>query len=277
MSNRFWSLPLGIQLATATLGATIPRYVLAFLRADGVEFVGALRYVEGALLVLSALATAITVTAGAAYVAHVAASAQRPLWQRGVLFGFWLPSLAFEVAILAPALLATMRQQPLACASGAFASSAAASPLCVLPAPLDAGWSGIGIAACAYSAMLCVVAASLMSAGNVPAVAASETASAALSAPSATSAAEGARERPEQPQPAQPATAPSAEGAHAQPQSDAEPTPSAPPTEPVRLSCPHCARSFETLNALNAHAWRCPSLRAAQPATVSANDNGHAE
>ena len=249
--NRFWSLPLGIQLATATLGATIPRYVLAFLRADGVEFVGAMRYIEGALLVLSALATAITVTAGAAYVAHVAASARRPLWQRGVLFGFWLPSLAFEVAILSPALLATMRQQPLACTSNAFASSAAALPLCVLPAPLDAGWSGIGIAACAYSAMLCVVAASLMSESVSPAVAPS----ALPSEPSETP----------PPLPFAPVAAAIALS---------EPS-AAPPTATAWL-CDACGRSFGSRNALIAHAWRCPSLRAAQPATVSANDNGHA-
>ena len=226
--NRFWSLPLGIQLATATLGATIPRYVLAFLRADGVAFDGWTRYIEGGLLVLSALATAITVTAGAAYVAHVAASARRPLWQRGVLFGFWLPSLAFEVAILSPALLATMRQQPLACTSNAFASSAAAMPLCVLPAPLDAGWSGIGIAACAYSAMLCVVAASLMSDGDKP----SEAQSDEPSEPS----------EPLAPLPFAPVTA-----------AVALSEPSAAPSTASVWLCEACGRSFGSRNALTAH------------------------
>ena len=232
MTSRFSALPLGIQLATAALAASIPRYILAFLKADGVQFAGGWQAIEATLLVLSALATAITVTAGAAYVAHVAASAQRPFWQRATLFAFWLPSLGFEIAILAPALLSTMRGQPLACSASLLASSAASAPLCVLPAPLDATWSGIGIAACAYSAMLCVVAASLM-----------------------------------------PHTAPQSVApiAHEAPQSEP-----APPlaVAPIALACEHCEQAFGSINALNAHQWRCKARHSTQPATVSANGNG---
>ena len=232
--HRFQTLPLGIQLATAALAASIPRYVLAFLKADGIQFVDGWKAVEALLLVLSALATAITVTAGAAYVAHVAASAQRPLWQRAVLFAFWLPSLGFEVAILAPALLSTMRAQPLACSASALASSAASAPLCVLPAPLDATWSGIGIAACAYSAMLCVVAASL-----VPRTA---------------------------PQSVQDAP-------HEPAQSDPVPLliSAERPLElaPVALKCDQCGRGFGTPNALRAHKRFCVPAP-----VVSTNGNG---
>ena len=234
MTSRFSALPLGIQLATAALAASIPRYVLAFLKADGVQFLGPWQAVEALLLVLSALATAITVTAGAAYVAHVAASAQRPLWQRATLFAFWLPSLGFEVAILAPALLSTMRATPLACSASALASSAASAPLCVLPAPLDATWSGIGIAACAYSAMLCVVAASL-----VPRTA---------------------------PQSVQDAP-------HEPAQSDPVPLliSAERPLEltPVALKCDQCGREFGTPNALRAHKRFCVPAPA-----ISTNGNG---
>ena len=233
--RRFQTLPLGIQLATAALAASIPRYVLAFLKADGVQFAGRWQAVEALLLVLSALATAITVTAGAAYVAHVAASAQRPLWQRAVLFAFWLPSLGFEVAILAPALLSTMRAQPLACSASALASSAASTPLCVLPAPLDATWSGIGIAACAYSAMLCVVAASLMP-HAVP---------------------QSVRDAPHEP--AQSGPVPPLIGAER-------------PLElaSVPLKCDQCGREFGTPNALRAHKRFC----APQAVISVANGNG---
>ena len=233
--HRFQTLPLGIQLATAALAASIPRYVLAFLKADGIQFVDGWKAVEALLLVLSALATAITVTAGAAYVAHVAASAQRPLWQRAVLFAFWLPSLGFEVAILAPALLSTMRAQPLACSASMLASSAASAPLCVLPAPLDATWSGIGIAACAYSAMLCVVAASL-----VP-----------RTAP------QSVQDAPHEPAQSDPMP----------PLSSAER-----PLEltPVALKCDQCGREFGTPNALRAHKRFC----APQAVISVANGNG---
>lgn len=255
MLNRFFALPLGTQIASAAIGSSVLRYVLAFLRADGVEFTGDwTRVAELAMLGASAVFIALTVTAGTAYVPHVAISAPGAAWyERAGLLALWLPVLACEVAILSPSLLSTMRADPLACASARLASSAAISAACVLPrGGLDIAYSIVVAAAPVVTAAVCVIAAAV--GAKAPrvryAVAPSETASAALSEPSA-------------------------EGAHAQPQSDAEPAPSTPATESVRLSCPHCARSFETLNALNAHAWRCPSLRAAQPATVSANGNGH--
>jgi hypothetical protein len=80
------------------------------------------------------------------------------------------------------------------------------------------------------------------------------------------------------PQPATlsaPAVAPSAAD---QPQSDppAQQPASEPPLEiaPVALVCEHCEQTFKSINALNAHQWRCKARSAAQPATVSANGNG---
>jgi hypothetical protein len=55
------SLPLGIQLATAALAASVPRYILAFLMADGVIF-GDWQWIERSMQVVSAIATAVTVS-----------------------------------------------------------------------------------------------------------------------------------------------------------------------------------------------------------------------
>ena len=43
------------------------------------------------------------------------------------------------------------------------------------------------------------------------------------------------------------------------------------PIAPVPLACEHCDRTFDTINALNAHQWRCKARHATQPATVSGN------
>ena len=228
MKDRFMSLPLGIQLATAALGASVFRYILAFLKADGIEFVDWARWVEGGMQVVSAIATALTVTAGAAYVAHVASSAPMRRLARAALVGLWLPLLGFEVGLLAPALLSSMRSTALACASTQLVSSAASAPRCVLGDPLDVLWSAAAIAAPTFTAAVCVLAAAL----------------------------ERRRAPHSEPEPVQSA-------AHT-----IEPAPN---IAPIPLVCDHCERPFETVNALNAHRWRCKARIATQPATVSAN------
>jgi hypothetical protein len=163
MLDRFKALPLGIQLAAAALASSVPRYVLAFLRADGVTFTEGWRTFELFLLAISASAIAVTVTAGAAYVPHVAATSQAAWWKRGALFGLWLPVLLFEVVILSPALLSTMRAAPLACTTSGLVSTNAASAACVLQAAWlgDVAWSVVSIAAAPFTAMVCVIAAAL--------------------------------------------------------------------------------------------------------------------
>ena len=159
--SRLVSLPLGIQLATAALAASVPRYVLAFLMADGVVF-GQLQWIERTMQVVSAVATAVTVTAGCAYVAHVASTAPIHWLKRLALAGLWLPLLGFEVGLLSPSLLATMRAAPLACSATQLASTAgSASALCVLSGGWDALWSASAIAAPAATAAACVLAAAL--------------------------------------------------------------------------------------------------------------------
>lgn len=40
---------------------------------------------------------------------------------------------------------------------------------------------------------------------------------------------------------------------------------SAPATVPIPLTCEHCERPFDTINALNAHRWRCKAKQATEP------------
>ena len=161
MKNRLMSLPLGIQLATAALAASVPRYILAFLMADGVIF-GDLQWIERSMQVVSAIATAVTVTAGCAYVAHVASTAPIHWLKRSALALLWLPLLGFEVGLLSPSLLATMRSAPLACSASQLASvNGSAAALCVLSGGWDALWSASAIAAPAATAAACVLAAAL--------------------------------------------------------------------------------------------------------------------
>ena len=173
MRDRFMSLPLGIQLAAAALASSVLRYVLAFLRADGVVFDGGWRNVELVMLSISAVAIACTVTVGAAYIPHIAATSSAAWWKRGGLFVAWLPVLAFEVVILSPALLSTMRAAPLACTSSALATTGALGATCVLQTAWysDVAWSVINVAAAPFTAMVCVIAAALAQPRNMTPVA----------------------------------------------------------------------------------------------------------
>lgn len=225
LAIRLQAVPLGIILAAAALAVTVPRYVLAFLAADRVE---PHPLVEASLVILSAVATAIIITAGAAYVAHVLSTSSAHWIRRGLLFVLWLPLLGFEVALLAPAMLATMRDVPLACAtSGALASaSSAPAALCVLSSgALDALWSVVATAAPPVTALACVYAASLANARPQTALAP------ALSAPAV---------------PLLPATDSAAWAPHP------APAPFAPSHK-----CERCQRTFGTANALIAHGRHC--------------------
>lgn len=222
LAIRLRGVPLGIILAAAALAVTIPRYVLAFLAADRVE---PWPLVEASLVILSAVATAIIITAGAAYVAHVLSTASAHWMRRGLLFLLWLPLLGFEVALLAPAMLATMRDVPLACAATGTLTvnaSAAASPLCVLSSGAwDALWSVVATAAPPVTALACVYAASLASAT-------------AQLAPLAVPVAPAV--------PLLPATPPDNSSASATAQAH---------------QCERCQRTFGTANALIAHGRHC--------------------
>jgi hypothetical protein len=209
------SLPLGIQLATAALAASVPRYILAFLMADGVIF-GDWQWIERSMQVVSAIATAVTVTAGCAYVAHVASTAPIHWVKRSALALLWLPLLGFEVGLLSPSLLATMRAAPLACSASQLASTSGTAPaLCVLGGGWDALWSASAIAAPAATAAACVLAAALKHTHTTEPAPQSAPQAALCGAPSE--------------------------------------TPSAVSVESTSHACETCGRSFGSRNALIAH------------------------
>ena len=213
--SRLMSLPLGIQLATAALAASVPRYILAFLMADGVVF-GQLQFIERTMQVVSAIATAVTVTAGCAYVAHVASTAPIHWLKRSALALLWLPLLGFEVGLLSPSLLATMRAAPLACSASQLASASGTAPaLCVLGGGWDALWSASAIAAPAATAAACVLAAALKHTHATEPAPQSAPQAALIIAPSE--------------------------------------TPSAASTEPAPHTCETCGKSYGSRNALIAH------------------------
>lgn len=143
--NRFWQLPLGIQLAAAALVVAVPRYVIAFLAADNLRFHA---WIEGGLLGISALATAIIVAGGGAYTAHVVSSASGQAGKRALLLGLWLVLLGCEIVLLAPPVVASLRKTELA-------------RVLIAEFYFDALWSVVMVATPALCAAACVLAASL--------------------------------------------------------------------------------------------------------------------
>lgn len=144
-AHPFWLLPLGIQLAAAALVVAVPRYVIAFLAADNLRFPTP---VEGALLGVSAIATAIIVAGGGAYTAHVVSSASGQAGKRALLLALWLVLLACEIVLLAPPVVASLRKSELA-------------HVLLAQFYFDALWSVVMVATPALCAAACVLAASL--------------------------------------------------------------------------------------------------------------------
>jgi MFS family permease len=103
----------GVLFAVAAVTVTAPRLALAFLAADGVAVPTAWRI---DLLAVSSVATAVVLTGGTAYLAH--AIAVTPAG-RGVLVALWTAALVCSGALIAPAIVATLRAQPLAVVLGA--------------------------------------------------------------------------------------------------------------------------------------------------------------
>ena len=143
--DRFWQLPLGIQLAAAALVVAVPRYVIAFLAADNLRFHAP---IEGTLLGVSAIATAIIVAGGGAYSAHIVSSATGQAGKRGLLLFLWLVLLGCEIVLLAPPVVASLRKSELA-------------QVLVAQFYFDALWSVVMVATPALCAAACVLAASL--------------------------------------------------------------------------------------------------------------------
>src|SRR5260370_5845990 len=97
----------GVLFAVAAVTVTAPRLALAFLAADGVAVPTAWRI---DLLAVSSVATAVVLTGGTAYLAHAIAVASTG---RGVLVALWTAALVCSGALIAPAIVATLRAQSL--------------------------------------------------------------------------------------------------------------------------------------------------------------------
>jgi MFS family permease len=97
----------GVLFAVAAVTVTAPRLALAFLAADGVVVPTAWRI---DLLAISSIATAVVLTGGTAYLAHAIAVTTSG---RGVLVALWAAALVCSGALIAPAIVATLRSQPL--------------------------------------------------------------------------------------------------------------------------------------------------------------------
>jgi MFS family permease len=104
---------LGVFFAIAAVTVTAPRLALAFLAADGVVVPTAWRI---DLLAVSSVATAVVLTGGTAYLAHAIAVAPS---RRGVLIALWTAALVCSGALIAPAIVATLRGEPLSAVLGA--------------------------------------------------------------------------------------------------------------------------------------------------------------
>jgi hypothetical protein len=102
----------GVLFAVAAVTVTAPRLALAFLAADGVVVPTAWRI---DLLAVSSIATAIVLTGGTAYLAHAIAVASSG---RGVLVALWTAALACSGALIAPAIVATLRAEALSVVLG---------------------------------------------------------------------------------------------------------------------------------------------------------------
>jgi MFS family permease len=102
----------GVLFAIAAVTVTAPRLALAFLAADGVVVPTAWRI---DLLAVSSIATAVVLTGGTAYLAHAIAVASSG---RGLLVALWTAALVCSGALIAPAIVATLRAQSLSAVLG---------------------------------------------------------------------------------------------------------------------------------------------------------------
>ena len=112
-ARRRLTTPPGVLFAVAAVTVTAPRLALAFLAADGVVVPTSWRI---DLLAVASIASAVVLTGGTAYLAHAIAVARS---RRGVLVALWTAALACSGALIAPAIVATLRAQPLSVVLGA--------------------------------------------------------------------------------------------------------------------------------------------------------------
>jgi hypothetical protein len=101
---------IALRLALAALGVNAPRFVILFLLVDGLYLA---RGMEGLLLAVSGIATATVLSGGGAFIAHVLAQPTRGGSIRSFLLLSWVMLLVFNVILLAPMLVMTLRRSEL--------------------------------------------------------------------------------------------------------------------------------------------------------------------
>jgi MFS family permease len=104
--------PPGVLFAVAAVTVTAPRLALAFLAADGVVVPTSWRI---DLLAVASIASAVVLTGGTAYLAHAIAVAHSG---RGILIALWTAALVCSGALIAPAIVATLRSEQLSAVLG---------------------------------------------------------------------------------------------------------------------------------------------------------------
>lgn len=102
---------IGLLFALAALSVNAPRLMLLYLEADGLALPAG---VEGAMLMLTGLATGAVLTGGGMYLAHVLARGHQRGMLRGLLILAWLALLVFMVILLTPMLMIGLRRTGLA-------------------------------------------------------------------------------------------------------------------------------------------------------------------
>jgi len=101
---------VGVWLAIIALLVNVPRFVLVFLRVDGIVLP---LEVEGVMLGASGIATGLVLTGGGAFIAHRLAESKVRGIPRIFLVLCWLSLLVFSVILLAPLLVSAIRTSPL--------------------------------------------------------------------------------------------------------------------------------------------------------------------
>lgn len=141
MAERRPHLRIGLHLAVTAILVNVPRLVLAFLEADGIEIGSALR---AGLLAVTGVATGIVLTGGGAYLAHALSRSSR---FRLLLAATWGLVLACAAVLVTPALVAGLSGSELAAVLGSSSLRWAWSGTAVLAVELVAAGSMLAYAA----------------------------------------------------------------------------------------------------------------------------------
>jgi hypothetical protein len=97
---------IALWLALGALGVNAPRFVILFLMVDSIYLA---RGLEGLFLAITGIATGAVLSGGGAFIAHVLAHPTRGGAVRGFLTLTWILLLVFNVILLAPMMVMSLR------------------------------------------------------------------------------------------------------------------------------------------------------------------------